>query len=241
MGVRLFFDREFVPVEPDGRDVTSMAECPTTSPLLRRHWAQKRGKRNPHCRALFGLLGVSLAAVLPYEVRGDGVFEILGALKSFREGTQQVFDTAKGITQKNGNEELAKELENWSGTWMKVMGLNTGLTGLAKDFVLNYLGRSNYHDNNGPLLDKIKAVGSGLSVAGAGSLSESEEKGLKEALLAVCAEGKNLFEEGGAIRSMLQDFESVVRKPEAMKALMQGLKNDEMSNAFSYLAGARPY
>lgn len=201
-----------------------------------RGFSRLNNRRN--CRFLFALLTF---AGLAEKAQADGVVEILGALKQFRDGTATVFDVATEALKKEGKEDRAKDLEKWSGDWLSLLGISTGLTGLAKDFVLNYLGRSNYHDSNGPLIDTIKELGRMLSVGGGkGGLSESDKTGLTSALLALCKEGKKLFSDG-AIRNMLIALEEIVRNDDAMRHLMSGLKNDSVSMAFSYMGGARPH
>merc|ERR1712080_547244 len=116
--------------------------------------------------------------------------------------------------------------------WLSILGLNTGLTGLAKDFVLNYMGRSAYHDNNGPLIGAIKTVSE--------SFDDGDIEQIRAKAVAVCREGNKLFQ-GGSLHTMLSDLESIVNKESNGKYFEKALnENSDVKAAFDYLAGPSP-
>merc|ERR1712187_677015 len=104
--------------------------------------------------------------------------------------------------------EDSATVSKWSNDWLSVLGVNKGLTGLTKDFVMNYLGRSAYHDRNGPLINAINAVSDGLP-GGDNPVTMEHTKGFRLKLLDVCAEGKKVFESGGSLYTMLDELEVI--------------------------------
>merc|ERR1719373_485749 len=99
-----------------------------------------------------------LMTVSTPSVRADSVIEIVGKLKTMRDATIELFSVTAASMKEAGADKDAEQIEQWSNDWLSVLGVQKGLTGLVKDFVLNYLGRSSYHNSNGPLVDAIKSV-----------------------------------------------------------------------------------
>jgi len=49
-----------------------------------------------------------------------------------------------------------ERLKKINEKWLSLTGWSTGLTGLARDFVWNYLGKPNYHKNNSGMISGLK-------------------------------------------------------------------------------------
>merc|ERR1712032_235058 len=122
---------------------------------------------------------------------GDGLISVA-------ELTSDKLETA-------GLSEDAAKTRKFSDDWLGILGI----TSLVKDFVLNYLFRSAYHDKNGPLINAIRLAGNSYP----GGPSQPSEKDLdifEENLLTVCNRGRNLFQEGGSLHQMLGEFEVIL-------------------------------
>merc|ERR1712232_941332 len=117
-----------------------------------------------------------------------------------------------------GDKDESEKVKKWNDDWLSILGVSKGLTGLAKDFVLNYLGRSAYHDNNGPLIGAIRTV------------SETMEDGdielIRSKALGVCKEGKKIFQQGGSLHTMLADLETMLKKDGSAKYFEKALKEN---------------
>ncbi|CAK0812833.1 unnamed protein product, partial [Prorocentrum cordatum] len=126
-----------------------------------------------------------------------------------------------------------------SQNWLSVLGVNKGLTGLAKDFVINYLGRSAYHDKNGKLIDNIKSVSTAFPRSN--NVDDYAIKAIQSAVLKVCREGKNLFSDDGSLHLMLSELEDIIKDPTVLPHFQTALKtNAEVKNMFDYLSGPAP-
>ncbi|CAK0812826.1 unnamed protein product, partial [Prorocentrum cordatum] len=140
--------------------------------------------------------------------------EVLGRLKAFRAAGVSVFQTASEQLGTAGATREAERVSKWmlvlppSQNWLSVLGVNKGLTGLAKDFVINYLGRSAYHDKNGKLIDNIKSVSTAFPRSN--NVDDYAIKAIQSAVLKVCREGKNLFSDDGSLHLMLSELEDVL-------------------------------
>uniref|UniRef100_A0A7S1QL54 Uncharacterized protein n=1 Tax=Alexandrium catenella TaxID=2925 RepID=A0A7S1QL54_ALECA len=181
-----------------------------------------------------------LLMALSVRVDADSVLEIISELKTFRDGAVELMGNTAATLKEQGSASEAQRVKQWSEDWLSILGVNKGLTGLAKDFVLNYLGRSAYHDSNGPLIDSIKRVASAFPRGGEG-LDDEDVAGLRYRLVDVCKEGKKLFKEGGSLNQMLQELQSIVSATSSNAALKKGLnENSQLRNAFVYFSGSRP-
>merc|ERR1719174_595876 len=147
--------------------------------------------------------------------------------------------------------EDAKAVANWQNDWLSILGIHKGLTGLAKDFALNYLGRSAYHDNNGPLLNSIKKVGKVYPKKQERqyhdnhdkyTIHPNELKKVREAILGgVIVEGRKLFERGGSISDMLESLQTLLSNANIAKEFDLALtENPKVKKAFEFLTGDVP-
>merc|ERR1712061_968830 len=123
----------------------------------------------------------------------------MGQLKTFRDAGVSLFNSAATTLREAGSTQDSEKVQKWSDDWFSILGVNRGLTGLAKDFVVNYLGRSAYHDSNGPLLEAIKKVAATYP----GDVDEDDIYYLRKGVLSVCNEGLELFQSGGSLHGML--------------------------------------
>lgn len=178
------------------------------------------------------LCAAMLLAVVPVHVEGDSTLTIISELKSFRDASVTLCEgMAKGLEA--DSKEDAETTRNWCNDWLSVLGLNKGLTGLAKDFVLNYLGRSSYHSKNGPLINEIKKASS--------ALSQKDPAGARQQILAIAKEGRKLFTKGGALYNMLDSVSALLGKERIGKHFESALKdNTEVKKAFAFFSGPAP-
>eukprot|EP00440_Ansanella_granifera_P050534 gb/GFBE01054772.1/.p1 GENE.gb/GFBE01054772.1/~~gb/GFBE01054772.1/.p1 ORF type:complete len:203 (+),score=67.94 gb/GFBE01054772.1/:1-609(+) len=182
------------------------------------------------------VLPLLLLACGPEVAQGSAV-EILTKVKTFRDAGIEVFTGMSASLKEKGQEASAEKAQRFSDDWLSILGVQKGLTGLAKDFALNYLGRESYHSKNGPLVDAIKQVAMSLP-SGGSTMEEDDLDDLKYYLKRVCFEGKRLFAPGGSLHEMLSDLLEIVDAKGADKALAETLRNSQqVKEALSYFAG----
>mmetsp|Transcript_28642 Transcript_28642/g.66021 ORF Transcript_28642/g.66021 Transcript_28642/m.66021 type:complete len:198 (-) Transcript_28642:154-747(-) len=168
-----------------------------------------------------------------------GPLGILSELKNLRDGAVKVFEEAAESLTKDSLKEAAKQVEQWNNDWLSLLSVRKGLPGLAKDFTLNYLGRSSYHDYNGQLLDAIKAVAASFPVDG--KVDDKAAKALRNSLTSVCREGLALFQVDGALGEMLQQLSAMLQDEKIFDALRKSVsESSSLQAAFSYLMGPAP-
>lgn len=165
-----------------------------------------------------------------------GTLEILSELKTFKDGVVSLFEKAAENLKGAGLDKEAELVNNWNNDWLSVLGVSKGLTGLAKDYALNYLGRSAYHDHNGPLIEKIRNCG--WALAGK-NIDEDSFMNLVKSLLEVSKEGKKLFQEG-SIKTMLLGLEEIMQTEKIVSHFKEPLMKDpRIKSAFYFLSGER--
>merc|ERR1711957_1079037 len=104
------------------------------------------------------------------------------------------------------------------------------MTGLAKDYVLNYLGRSSYHDHNGPLIGAIQGV-----VVAFYTADEAPEMIVKS-MRTMCQQGMAIFEKGGALNNMMTELLALVDDKVNEKYLIKRIPaNKEVRQLFEFL------
>merc|ERR1712194_331205 len=134
--------------------------------------------------------------------------------------------------------EQAAKVAKWSNDWLSILGVSKGLTGLAKEFVLGYLGRSSYHDSNGQLIQEIKSVSGAFGYI---ELDGVHMKKIRSAVVRVCQAGKRLFAKDGSLHLMLTELDSIVQHESNMPHFQSALKtNEQVKELFVYLAGPAP-
>mmetsp|Transcript_77035 Transcript_77035/g.121633 ORF Transcript_77035/g.121633 Transcript_77035/m.121633 type:complete len:204 (+) Transcript_77035:80-691(+) len=186
------------------------------------------------------IASVVLFCAFPIRVEGDSSLSILSELKSIRTGGLALLEGISAGLDKVGKTEESQEVKKWSDDWLSILGISKGLTGLAKDFAFNYLGRSAYHDKNGPLLDAIKKAGQAYP----GKDSKVDKKRLaavRQSILKICVEGRKLFERDGSIFVMLDELQTILNKDEIAKQFdLAVVENPEVRKAFDFLTGPAP-
>jgi len=172
---------------------------------------------------------------------GDSTLQIISKLKSFRDGTVVILDEAATTMHNNGSATDAQKVKQFNDDWLSILGVRKGITGLAKDYVLNYMGRSKYHSANGPLIESIKKVSAAIPKK---ATSMAEAHSFRRRLLDVCKEGKKLFEKGGSLHAMLGELEVILHMETIVPALIESEKAHNeffnVKNLFDYTASRRP-
>lgn len=186
-------------------------------------------------------LAAFLLAAAVQTVSGAGVIEIVSELKTFRSGFLDILSDTSASLEKASLATEAKAVAKFSDDWLSILGVSRGLTGLAKDFVMNHLGRSTYHDSNGPLIEALKRTAESIP-AKMSSLSDNEMKGIRHNLLDVCSEGKSLFQKDGALHSLVTEFKGILDGKDAFAHLAKAAKvrfqeNPDLRHALFFLAG----
>ncbi|CAK0812830.1 unnamed protein product, partial [Prorocentrum cordatum] len=177
----------------------------------------------------------SLVGLRPEELQATFTRVQKGPVSAFLCGGQSASEQlgTAGATRE------AERVSKWSDDPGGVLGVNKGLTGLAKDFVINYLGRSAYHDKNGKLIDNIKSVSTAFPRSN--NVDDYAIKAIQSAVLKVCREGKNLFSDDGSLHLMLSELEDIIKDPTVLPHFQTALKtNAEVKNMFDYLSGPAP-
>eukprot|EP00434_Breviolum_minutum_P019173 symbB.v1.2.016897.t1/scaffold1302.1/size209015/5 len=82
-----------------------------------------------------------LLVLLIVAVADASVMSILSKVKTFRDAGMALFDGLATELQSNGKDSAAEKAKKFNDDWLSVLGVQKGLTGLAKDFTMNYLGR----------------------------------------------------------------------------------------------------
>ena len=187
---------------------------------------------------IFLLCDLSVWGLEADTTESASVLTVVGHLKSLREGSIEVFETTSKALNDRGDAEGAAKVDRWSNEWLSVLGISSGLTGLAKDFTLNYLGRSAYHDNNGNLIEALRMVTTSFP-SKAQPIDENLSQKIQKRILAVCKEGKKVFKKDGALYTMLEDLDALLVMPSVAKELSSSLASIQGARgAFDYFSGA---
>mmetsp|Transcript_83124 Transcript_83124/g.178197 ORF Transcript_83124/g.178197 Transcript_83124/m.178197 type:complete len:208 (+) Transcript_83124:126-749(+) len=188
-------------------------------------------------RALFRVLLLSTASTCLVQADGKesaGVTSIIGKLSSFRDGTMALCDSAATSLRESGAATEAEKVKKFSEDWLSIFGVSKGITGLAKDFVFNYLGRSAYHDSNGPLIGALRHVATTTD-------PDADPAILRRAMLEVCKEGTAIFKEGGSLHTMLTELSEILKVSSNTAHFANSLKSSpEVKKAFEYFTSDRP-
>ncbi|CAK9060732.1 unnamed protein product [Durusdinium trenchii] len=171
---------------------------------------------------LFVLLGVNQAQVV----------DVLTKVKTFRDSGLALLDGLAEELKSKNEEALSEKTKKFREDWLSVLGVHKGLTGLAKDFTMNYFGREAYHSVNGPLVDAIKGASAALG-------RNPDAAAFQQALKKVCFEGKRIFQAGGSLHEMLSDLLELLDDKQVKKALPAALRGSQLIDALNYFAGPR--
>merc|ERR1711865_994348 len=126
---------------------------------------------------------------------------ILTKISTFRNVSWTLCETMSASLEKAGHKEDSESTKTVCNDWLSILGINKGLTGLAKDFALNYWMRSSYHDKNGKLIKAISQL--------AEATQTGEGKDSRRYLGLICTEGRKIFTKGGALNEMLTDWSTL--------------------------------
>lgn len=186
--------------------------------------------------AALGLLWPALLAT----VRAESAIEILGQLKSFRDGSVELFDDVAKSLEEAGVAEDSLKVSQWSNDWLSILGIQKGLTGLAKDYVLNYLGRDEYHKNNGKLLDFLGQIKSAFpKKKDKEAFDDAAGRRLQLLLKELCKAGMDLFKDGGSLHQMLSELHTLLNDKVESHITQAIKKNHKVRKVFKYLTGPR--
>ncbi|CAE7541582.1 unnamed protein product [Symbiodinium pilosum] len=176
---------------------------------------------------------LTLLGVLTAEA---SLVDVLTKVKTFRSAGVDLFSGLARELKTRKEDSSSKKAEDFNDNWLSVLGVQKGLTGLAKDFTLNYLGRESYHDRNGPLVDALKQVSSMLG----DGLDEDELSSLLRQMKKVCFEGKRVFASGGSLHEMLSDLLELLESKGIQEALPHVLgASSQLKEALNYFSGPR--
>jgi len=182
------------------------------------------------CVILFLALEASLVSKgLSLEVKGEqSVTAILSKISTFRNVSWTLCETMSASLEKAGHKEDSESIKTTCNDWISILGINKGLTGLAKDFALNYWMRSSYHDKNGKLISAISKV--------AEVIQSGRGNDVRQHIGLLCAEGRKLFTKGGALFEMLTDLSTLLSKDKVAEAFDEAIKKlPEMYQLFDML------
>eukprot|EP00927_Polykrikos_kofoidii_P063989 TRINITY_DN58946_c0_g1_i1.p1 TRINITY_DN58946_c0_g1~~TRINITY_DN58946_c0_g1_i1.p1 ORF type:complete len:232 (+),score=22.29 TRINITY_DN58946_c0_g1_i1:73-696(+) len=173
--------------------------------------------------------GILLCApVLVQIVSAHSAIEIIGKLKTFRDGAENLFEKAASAMEKDGHTLRAAKVRAWSDDWLSLFSFSKGIPGLSGDFAMNYLGRNAYHKRNGNLVSAIQRLES----------HGSTWKDFREGLLNVCTEGKKVFKSEGCLHSMLRDLNSLLKDDGTAKYFEKAFRKAlELKRGFHFLGG----
>lgn len=169
--------------------------------------------------------------------------EIFRGISEFRSGLLDHFEeTAKRLegfkadTEKSARtqqEALAEQVRAFASTWLSLWGWSSGVTGLAKDFLWQYLGRASFHGRNGPLIDAVKACAAAIAAG-------DRETQFPRALRQLVAQGKIVFNEPGALQSIFAELSKMGKKGdgvfETFATAADGEAVKTMAKAFRFLS-----
>eukprot|EP00392_Amoebophrya_sp_AT5.2_P007341 g7355.t1 len=169
--------------------------------------------------------------------------EIFRGISGFRSGLLDHFEeTAKRLegfkadTEKSARtqqEALAEQVRAFASTWLSLWGWSSGVTGLAKDFLWQYLGRASFHGRNGPLIDAVKACAAAIA-------ARDRETQFPRALRQLVAQGKIVFNEPGALQSIFAELSKMGKKGdgvfETFATAADGEAVKTMAKAFRFLS-----
>lgn len=188
-------------------------------------------------RSLLSL--VLLVAPFFQGVAADSVIEIVTNLKSYKDGTTALFVATAKAMEAGGEKDEAAKWNAWVNDWLSILGLNKGITGLTKDFVLHYLGRSAYHDSNGPLIGAMRKVAAAFPSAGEPANLEVAKE-FRHRLLDVCEAGTSIFQKEGSMHQMLSELQMLLTEKNTPYLVTGFQASQEMAKAFKYMTGPRP-
>jgi len=135
--------------------------------------------------------------------------ELLSALANFR--TSMINLLQKVDTDVAATEHKGKATE-FSDKWLSILGISTGLTGIVRDLIMNYIGRDRFHDNNGKLIKSIRDLRDFLpGEIEDGQFKDNLIKHYVGVLRNIPKHGLPIFDEG-PVNNFLQELNSLLEK-----------------------------
>jgi hypothetical protein len=166
-------------------------------------------------RWALSLLGVLVCAETP------GILSVVDRVTSYHTGLIDALDALADAYAEKGWDATA--VTHFKETWTCTLGWNVCLTGAVKDFVLNYFGRSSFHDHNGPLINKIRRLSEVLgeevaprTIAKLGEQRRLKVKRAYGAALDFVREARTVFPEG-SLRNCVDDLATLLDAEEQWK------------------------
>jgi len=169
-----------------------------------------------------------------------GITGLVYKFYAFKNGVTKALDETDKA-EGRGSQSLTGEpgaAGDMAKKWLSIYNfdLSTGLVGIGYDLLTNYIGRAKYHNHNGPLLDRLHDLQHFIvrdepaaDLEHKNRRIKPDEKRIKKVkeMVALLREippsGMNLFEEGGAVYELLQDFNNLVEDDERAQTLALNL------------------
>jgi hypothetical protein len=151
-----------------------------------------------------------LLLALPTEAETPSVFALVDRARKYVTWTESLLDDFAAQSEANGWE--SEHIKKFKSQWICVLGWDSCVTGLVKDFVTGYFGRSSFHDHNGRLLGSIRnliaIVSEEVTSADLAELKKQQIAKAKRGYRAGCdviREAQELFH-GGPLGSIVDDL-----------------------------------
>ena len=143
---------------------------------------------------------------------------------------------SKGAFVIEADPEGAKMLEEFSNTWLSLLGWSTGVTGLVKDFAFQYFGQSHFHDRNGPLIDQVKKLAM-LTAHIPSTRRKSRVAKIMPTLNKMVAHGQHVFDKDGALKNFFADLKKLTQSKTIPKSMLATDKADfaAIQKAFQFV------
>ncbi|CAD7956308.1 unnamed protein product [Amoebophrya sp. A25] len=163
--------------------------------------------------------------------------EIINGIREFRNGLVEHFDQVAQALEKGADTSAPARsdqpglVRSFASNWLSLLGWSSGITGLAKDFVTTYFGRSFFHDHNGPLLDALRHAAQAI-------LRDDRAQRFPRALRSLTDVGYRLFSEEGPLRTLFMELRDLQKHPKITEALSSSGTRDTLealSKALKFL------
>lgn len=162
----------------------------------------------------------------------SGVIALVSALSNIRSELQTALSkTEEEISQRQPQHKGKTQL--FSEKWLSILGISSGITGIVRDLIMNYVGRDAYHSRNGPLIDSMKLLP--VIFDKTGDAKENYKKGAKILSDKVCKYGLDLFEGGGVLHTLLSELQELLETSDTIGYLL--MLNLSNSQAVKVLVG----
>jgi hypothetical protein len=152
--------------------------------------------------------------------------ELLGALPNFRSNVQSLLQ--KVNTDIEETEHKGKAVE-FSNKWLSVLGISSGITGIIRDLIFNYIGRDHFHDNNGHLIQSIRNLKDFLpGEIETGEFRENLVKHYMDILRNIPKNGLPIFKEG-PINDFLNELDILLKQDSIALSFVKNIEEQSDS------------